>query len=160
MKYSFSFAAAISLSLLLSSCAPQIGGNHYSSSNVGEISQTYRGRISSVRVVEIHAKDASEMGEGAVLGGLGGAVLGSQLGKGSGSVVTGILGAAAGGFAGHAAQQNLTKQQGFEYQIQLDSGNLITLTQGATPELVVGQRVLVIESSKGRSRVVADTTTP
>jgi len=49
-------------------------------------------------------------------------------------------------------------QEGTEYQIKLDNGSTITIAQGIEPRLAVGQRVLVIESNRSRSRMVPDNT--
>jgi outer membrane lipoprotein SlyB len=89
--------------------------------------------------------------------------LGSQIGQGKGSVIAALAGAAAGGVAGHMIGQKLTDQEGMEYQIQLDRGGIVTMRQGADPIMHVGQRVMIINSSKdvlnhggGNSRVIPD----
>lgn len=157
MKNIVIIAATTAASLALSGCAPKLGGSDYSVRGVGEVSQTYRGTIVSARPIMIQAKTAeaqSQPGAGALVGGLAGGVLGSQVGKGKGQVVAGALGALGGAAAGHFAEQKLTEQEGMEYQVQLESGALITVAQGAEPRLFVGQRVLVIKSDRERSRVV------
>jgi outer membrane lipoprotein SlyB len=105
----------------------------------------------------------NQPGTGAAVGAIGGGVLGSQIGQGKGSVLAALAGAAAGGVAGHMIGQKITDQEGMEYQIQLERGGIVTMRQGADPILRVGQRVMVINSSKdmlnrggGNSRVIAD----
>lgn len=149
--------ATLATGLMLAGCAPKIGGNDYSVRGVGEVSQTFQGTIISAHPILVSAKTAegqSSPGAGALIGGLTGGVLGSQIGKGKGQVVMGTLGALGGAAAGHFAEQKLTEQEGMEYQIKLDTGSIVTVAQGAEPRLAVGQRVLVINSARERSRVI------
>lgn len=152
---------------VLSGCTPNIGGSDYSVSGVGEMSTTLRGVIVSARPVKINNKRAEQQGQpgaGAALGGLGGAALGSTIGGGAkahtvGAVGVGILGAV----AGHLIEQKMSEQEGIEYQVQLDRGDLITMAQGAEPRMSPGQRVLVVQSTsslnsggRDRGRVIPD----
>ena len=164
MKNLFLITALISSSFLITGCAPRLGASHYSVRDTGSVNQTLRGVVVAARPVNISISSAemdNQPGTGALLGGAAGAVLGSQVGKGRGSILAGLGGALAGGIAGHYAGQSMTDQQGIEYQVQLDNGSLITLSQGADPAFRVGQRVLVIKPEPGRSgraRITADMT--
>lgn len=146
--------------LALEGCAPRIGGSNYSVRGVGEMSDTKRGVIVSARPVTIAAKTAereNEPGAGALAGGLaGGVAAGSLIGQGRGSLAAAGVGALAGAIGGHFIEKGLSDQEGFEYQIRLDEGRLVTMAQGADPVLRVGQRVLVITSGKDRGRVVPE----
>lgn len=148
---------------LLSGCAPSIGGNDYSVSGTGQVSETLPGVIVAKRVVKVNAKSPeheNDIGVGTVAGGVAGGVLGSQIGGGKGAIVAGTLGAVGGAVAGHFAEKKLTEQEGYEYQVKLDDGRLLTLSQGKTPDLLVGQRVLmIVPTNGGRSRVVPDNRT-
>jgi outer membrane lipoprotein SlyB len=152
-------AAVLALPLFLTSCAPKLGGSDYSIADVGANSTSLRGSIVSIRVININATEANKPGVGAVAGGLAGGVAGhvvSNRGPFT-TVAGGLLGAA----AGHFAEQALTNQEGFEYTVQLDNGDVKTIAQGAEPRMSVGQRVLVVLNNKGagqgaRSRVVPD----
>ena len=154
MKKFLLVAALTTAVLSLSACAPKLGGNDYGVRGVGEVSETLRGTVISMRVINISAKDASTPGVGALGGAVAGGVLGSQVGKGHGPAVIGTLGALGGAALGHYAEGRLTEQEGFEYQVQLERGDIVTVSQGAEPRLAIGQRVLVIKSNKDRSRVV------
>ena len=145
--------------LALTACAPKLGGNDYDVSGVGEVSTTLKGVIMAAKTVKLRPDDSSKPGVGVVAGGLSGALLGSTVGGGHRMpVVSAVVGGLAGGAAGHAIENKLTEQDGTEYQIKLDSGKLVSIAQGLEPRLAVGQKVLVIESNRGRSRVVADNT--
>lgn len=138
-------------------CAPRVGGSNYSISGVGEIGNSEKGTITAARKVTISAsrtEQDNKPGAGAAIGGVTGAVVGSQIGKGATPYLAGAAGAIAGGFAGHFLEQKLTDQEGMEYHIKLDSGRTVVITQGLDPMMGVGQRVTVIESLRDRSRVV------
>ncbi len=144
-------SAAVLSAANLTGCAPKIGGSDYSVAGSGEISDTKRGIIIGKRIVNINAKDPehqNDPGAGVLAGGVGGAVAGSNIGNGNGAVAATAIGAIAGAIAGHFVEQKLTEQQGFEYQVELDNGQILTLAQGADLDMPVGQRVLVITPIK------------
>jgi outer membrane lipoprotein SlyB len=155
MKKSLSVVVALTGSLFLSSCAPKLGGSDYSARGVGEISTTLKGKVAAMRPITINGSDG-KLGAGAVIGGASGALLGSTIGNGKGRILGGTLGGLAAGAAGHFLEQKMTEQEGFEYQVQLDRGDLITIAQGAEPKLAVGQKVLVIQGGRDRGRIIAD----
>jgi outer membrane lipoprotein SlyB len=134
--------------LLLGGCSNEFSGNQYAAEGVGEVSRAERGVIISMRKVEIR-KDGTP---GALLGAAGGGVLGSMIGEGKGRVLATAAGAAAGGLAGHAIQNR--SRLGVEYTVRLENGETIVLTQGAEPALSVGQEVYVVDSKRGRGRIV------
>lgn len=158
-KKILSVALAISATMLLSSCAPKIGGDDYSVRGIGEASQVLRGTIVSARPITVQGKSLEQQGQlgtGAVIGAGAGAVAGSLIGHGATPWITGTLGALAGGAAGHMIEKQATEQQGMEYTIKLDSGSEMSVSQGLSPALAVGQRVRVITSAKERSRVLPE----
>lgn len=141
----------------LTACAPKIGGSDYSIRGVGEVNQVQYGTVIAARPITVQGKRLEEQGKlgtGAILGGGAGAVAGSLVGRGATPWIVGTLGALAGGAAGHAIENQATSQQGMEYEVQLDTGGSISLTQGTEPMLSVGQRVKVLSSARERSRVV------
>jgi outer membrane lipoprotein SlyB len=145
--------------LIIASCAPRLGGSDYTADSVGDPSRTVRGTIVAMRTINIGAQKENQPGVGALAGGVAGAIAGTQFGGGRGRVATTGLGALAGAGAGHIAERYLTDQEGFEYQVETETGELLTIAQGKEPAMSVGQHVLVIvASSKGhRSRIIPDT---
>ena len=65
-----------------------------------------------------------------------------------------IGGAVIGALAGSAIEKGVTNQNGMEYVVQAENGNLITLVQGAEPAFSMGDHVMVLYG--GRSRIVLD----
>ena len=147
----------VSASLLLGGCAKNISANEYSEAEAGAVKQTYRGTVIAARPVKVNGSDSLGDNQAGLLGGgLAGGVLGSQFGAGRGQVVGAVLGAAAGALGGAFLEKGLKTQDGMEYTVELSSGRVMTLVQGPEPRLSVGQAVLVMVGSKGRSRVVPD----
>ena len=148
---------SLSALLLLSNCAKNISSNEYSEDDVGSVKHTYKGVIISSRAVKVQGGDSLEDNKVGLLGGgLAGGLLGSQVGHGSGHVVGAVLGAAAGAVGGSLLEKGLKSQDGIEYSVELRDGRILTIVQGKDSQLSVGQRVLVMMGSKGRSRIVPD----
>lgn len=177
MKKLLMLSVAVLSAANITGCAPRIGGNDYSVAASGEISDTLRGVIIGKRIVRINMQDPEHQnnpGSGSTVGLLGGGLAGSQVGQGRGAVAGAAIGAIAGAIGGHFAEKALTEQEGFEYQVEVAGGRIITLTQGAEPVMAVGQSVLVImpiksgnqttigyaghRSNTSRARVVPDNT--
>jgi outer membrane lipoprotein SlyB len=137
--------------LLLAGCANDYSGDTYDGRAVGEVSRADTGTVVSLRKIKIKP-EGDTPGAGALLGGAAGALAGSAFGGGKGKMLTAAVGGVAGGVAGHMIQNK--SQDGFEYTVRLDNGSTVVITQGTSPSLFVGQRVNIINSVKGRSRVV------
>lgn len=159
-KKAISCLACAIIALNFAGCARNIGGNVYKASAVGESSFSYQGTVASVRQVQVEEGEYLEenqmgLGLGAVAGGL---AAGSTIGKGNGQLLSGALGAIAGGLGGAYAEKALKSQTALEYVVQLTNGNMMTVVQGLDNPLQIGQRVIVIVGLDGRSRVIADQT--
>lgn len=145
-------AVAVSALLVLSGCTTDIGANQYDSQAVGSVSQALPGTVISVRAIQVRDSNAST---GTALGGIAGGVAGSQIGRGTTAGVLGAVGGALiGGAAGNMAQKGLSSQQGYEYVVRLDSGRVVTLTQGNDVLLASGQRCMVLYGGSARARVI------
>ena len=142
--------------LMTSGCARQISSNVYSANSVGEVSSSLPGVIISARMVTVEDKEYLEDNTlGLVGGGVGGALVGSQFGKGRGNTLATIGGGVAGAVAGAYAEKALKTQNAMEYMVTLESGETKSVVQGVDPTFAAGQKVWVIVSSQGRSRVTA-----
>ncbi len=154
------FAVNLILALLLvTGCTRQISQNAYKGADVGAPATTYRGVIISARQITVEEGDMLEDNAMGIMGGgLVGGLLGSQIGGGNTAPLIGAgVGAVAGGVGGAFLEKHLKTQQGMEYTVQIDGSNsLMTIVQGVDEVYKVGQRVLVMVYTKGRSRIVAD----
>lgn len=140
--------------MLCASCARQISSDVYASGQVGEVSTTYAGVIKNVREVCVEQGDKLEdNGLGIASGGVAGGVVGSALGKGN--LFPTAAGAIAGAVTGSFIEKKLKQQSAFEYIVELNNGNLMTIVQGQDEIFSLGQPVYVIVSPFGRSRIIA-----
>ena len=104
------------------------------------------GTLATVQAVrEVKDKgDATALGP--IAGGIAGAVLGNQIGKGHGSqkVIT-VLGAAGGAFAGRAVEQQARGTTHWEVDVRRDDGTNETVRSDVAPSYQPGQRVRLID---------------
>lgn len=80
---------------------------------------------------------------GTIVGGVVGAVLGNQIGDGSGQTIATIVGAVGGALAGHETQQRMTRDRAYRVTINMDIGDIRTVTVPSAQRIVEGQRVRV-----------------
>ena len=150
MKISSVLMALLAASLILDGCASSKSSSAYTRGQARKESTVKNGTVESVRPVTI---EGTKTPVGSVAGGAVGGVAGSNVGSGKGSVVAAILGGVAGGVAGAATEEVVTRQQGLEILVKLDSGNTVAVTQKADEEFKPGERVHVI-SGVGAFRVI------
>lgn len=88
------------------------------------------GRVESVQAIQ-QAEPAT--GVGAVAGGVLGAVVGNQIGKGSGRTAATVLGAVGGGYVGHQVEQRSRTRTVYQVAIRMDDGSLRRFTRAQPP---------------------------
>ncbi len=143
-------ALVLPLMLTLNACTDNIGADYYNTSATGQVTRAVKGTIIAVRQVIVSDGDGQF---GKLAGAAAGGVAGSMIGGSDAVHILGAIGGAVvGGIAGDAAQEGLSRQRGYEYTIQLDNGNIVSLVQGTDVFLQVGQKCLVLYGN--RSRVV------
>lgn len=135
----------------LSGCASNLGSGDYSAGQTRSVEQVTMGVVTHVRMVNIQGSQNTPVGSlaGAAVGGLAG----NTIGGGNGSIAGAILGAVLGGVAGSSLEQKVSSQKGEEITVQLDSGQIIAVTQAVDQQVYnVGDRVQVL-SGNGVTRV-------
>lgn len=138
--------------LILAGCTNRHSPNVYSGSEVMQADEISYGTITRMNAVTI--KDENT-GVGLVGGGVAGGVLGSQIGGGSGRVLGAVGGAIVGAAAGALAEDEFQKTDGVQITVRLDTGRRVAIVQAAEgSNYSVGQRVRVVTSPNGRSRVL------
>lgn len=154
-KIALTLAGVGCIAILFTGCERNISANTYNARTIGASMRTYPGVIVSMRQVKIEEGDCLEDNKtGGVMGAVAGGALGSAIGKGSGNTIATATGAIAGAMAGAYAERSLKTQDGFEYTVKLQSGELRTVVQGKDTSLYPGQNVMLIEDPRGRSRLV------
>lgn len=98
------------------------------------------GSVESVTPVERSAKPEGP-GLGTVAGGVLGAVLGNQVGHGSGRTAATILGAVGGGFAGNAIEGKMRREIVYQVGVRMEDGSHRMVEVARAPG--VGSRVTV-----------------
>jgi outer membrane lipoprotein SlyB len=100
--------------------------------------------VESVRTI---TKKGEASGVGAVAGGVLGAAVGNQMGKGNGRTAMTVLGAVGGGVAGNEVEKRTKSTTVHEVRVRMDDGSVRTIEQAGAAQ--AGERVL-IEGNKLR----------
>lgn len=149
MNTTFRTLTALCLIGFLAACASSNSGGAYTRSQTRQVQTVTMGVVESVRLVRI---EGTGSGVGTATGAVVGGVAGSTLGGGRGKVLTTVIGAVAGGLAGSAAEEGMTRTDGLEITVKLDSGSMLAITQEADEQFHAGDRVRVLEGG-GVTRV-------
>ncbi len=96
------------------------------------------GKVLSVRMMEQEGKGGPV---GMIAGGVAGAVLGHQVGKGTGQDIATIAGAAGGAYAGHKVEGKLKTVKKWKVAVRFDSGEEKTFTFSKDPGFSEGTAV-------------------
>ncbi len=96
------------------------------------------GKVTALSVTE---KDGQGGAAGVIVGGLAGALLGHQVGKGTGKDVATIAGAAGGAYAGHQVQGKMNKVKTWNVTVRFDSGEQRVFSFDRDPAMTVGDPV-------------------
>lgn len=99
------------------------------------------GVVVSVKKVKVKGKSNYI---GAIVGGVGGAALGNQVGKGNGNVAATILGAVGGAFAGREIEKQVKSDYRYDVVVRLDNGSSRTLSYDNDPGFKSGAKVRVV----------------
>ncbi len=107
-----------------------------------EQEQVRYGRI--VKIDSVQLEGDHQLGVGAVIGGVAGALIGAQFGGGSAQGIATVLGAVGGAFAGDAIQRRYAEPRPGQYiTVKLDNEVTIGVTQPVDASLRVGDRVRI-----------------
>lgn len=106
------------------------------------------GRVRNVEVIQTQQQAKSTSGVGAVLGGVAGAVVGRQIGGGSGRDIATVVGAVGGAVAGNAIEGNRNAanapvNQTYRVSVQMDNGTMRAYDVPSYGELRIGDRVKI-----------------
>lgn len=131
----------------LAGCASSLTGESYSRAEARTVQQVEYGRIEALRPVRI---EGTKTPIGAAAGTAVGGIAGSGIGGGRGSYVAAVIGAVAGGMAGAAIEEGITRTEGVEITVKMDSGKTIAIVQALSPyeRYMVGDRVRILYSGQ------------
>ena len=99
-----------------------------------------RGRVTAIEAITEAAKPS---GAGAVVGGLVGAALGNQVGKGNGRTAATVVGGVGGAVVGNHVEKSRADPVvvGYRVNVQMDDGSTRSLQPSQVGDLRVGDRV-------------------
>jgi len=128
---------------ILSGCTQMYNSNEVSLANTNEILTYKTGVVEDVKYVTL-----KDDGSGTMIGAMTGVVLGSLFGKGKGNVLSTLLGGLGGAYVG----TELDKANGEELFIRLDDGrNIVIIAKGVN--IKRGDRVRIIMNGSEVVRV-------
>jgi outer membrane lipoprotein SlyB len=136
--------------ITITGCAQSNSGQVYSSKEARKVQTVETGTIESVKQVTIQG-DQTPLG--VIAGGVAGGVLGSAVGDGHGKDIATVVGAIAGAAAGNAVEKGVNRKNGLELVIKKDTGGTIVIVQEADVLFSPGDRVRIISSPYGETRV-------
>ncbi len=99
------------------------------------------GVIANVRQVNNEGKGS---GAGAVIGGLAGAALGSNVGRGNTRTLASIAGAVGGGMLGNSIEKSQSRTTSYEVTLRMDDGSTRTIASDTMPSWRIGDKVKLI----------------
>lgn len=142
--------ASLMILLALTACGVGETNTTYSRSNIGQTARVSFGTILSMRQVQIEGTSGVGTLGGAVAGGAAGSMMGGNTAV---NVIGAVGGAIVGGVIGNATEQAVTKDTAFEFIIQKQNGQTISVVQTNEEHLRVGDRVLLSTSPDGTTRI-------
>jgi len=146
---------ALLLTATLTGCLSQLTGDSYGRHEARVAQEVVYGNVESLRLVKIEGTKSR-------IGPLIGAIIGGRAferdGRGRGDRVVEAVGAAAGGVAGAAVEEGVTRQDGVEISVLLSDGDEIAVVQAIDPkaDFRIGDKVRVL-FMRGTARVVPTT---
>jgi outer membrane lipoprotein SlyB len=96
------------------------------------------GKVTAVNVSE---RKGESNALGMIAGGVGGAILGNQVGGGTGKKLATVAGAVGGAYAGKKIQENANSKKIWTVQVQYDNGNQASFDFEHDPQIQRGDRV-------------------
>ncbi len=143
------FFLLLGMAVAMGGCASSKSGDTYTRDEARRVQNVQMGTVEASRPIKIEGtKTVIGSGAGTVVG----AIAGSSTGQGKGSAIGSVLGAVAGGVVGAAAEEGITRQDGVEVTVRLESGRLISVVQAGKDQFQPGDKVRVLEGG-GETRV-------
>jgi outer membrane lipoprotein SlyB len=132
--------------LAVSGCASSLSGSAYSRDQARQVQTVREGAVVDVRPVNI---EGTKSGVGAISGGVLGGAVGQTIGGGTGRILATGVGAVGGAIAGSVAEEGVTRQEGLEITVKLDSGETLAIVQASDEYFGIGDRVKVLQGHDG-----------
>lgn len=139
---------ALFMGIALTACASNLSENTYERGEIGEVSRVDKGRVVSSRAIVINGNKPYI---GAATGAVVGAAAGNMVEGGDEEKLLATIGAAlVGAAAGAAIEKGTTRQRGYSYTIELESGKIVTVAQGGEDRIADGAPVFIEYGDRAR----------
>ncbi|MDH3647356.1 MAG: hypothetical protein OER80_11335 [Gammaproteobacteria bacterium] len=150
----FRLVITVLVAATLSGCLAKLTGDHYGRHEARVPQKVTYGTVERLRLVQI---EGTKSRIGPIIGAIIGGEVFKDVGDGHGGHIMETVGAAAGGVAGAAAEEGVTRRGGVEISVMLRNGDEIAVVQEIDPrvDFRVGDNVRVLFLD-GYSRVVPD----
>ncbi|MEX1994096.1 MAG: glycine zipper 2TM domain-containing protein [Steroidobacteraceae bacterium] len=136
--------------LSVQGCATPANGQVYSRQESKVAWDVHYGKVLAIDEAVIE-------GERTALGRIGGGLVGYQAGRtiggGSGRRIAGAVGAVAGAVAGQAIEKRATRQDAWQFMVELDGGRTVAIVQARDQTFAIGERVRIYMRRDGAARV-------
>jgi outer membrane lipoprotein SlyB len=140
----------LAAALAVAACATPSSGRIYAKEDARVAWDVKYGEVLAV-------DDAVIEGRRSALGRIGGGFIGYEAGRtvggGSGRRLAGAAGAVAGAVAGEAIEERATREQAWQFTVELEGGRTISIVQARDQSFAVGERVRVYLRRDGAARV-------
>lgn len=148
MKYIFSVLLSVLTIAVITACRNTTNTNTtYDAAEIGQEADVSEGKIISMRQVKLNRDNTVGTAGGAIAGG----ALGSQVGGNNAVGVAGAIGGAIiGGVIGNAVEDGISNTDAIEFIIKKSNGKSIAVVQTNEENLQVGEKVLIIDSTRNR----------
>ncbi len=140
------FSLITILMFSLTACAPKIGPYDASADSAGRLQSVQHGVVTAVHQVVVNNDGSIGSTVGTVGGAIAGALIGNLFGGGTGNTLATIGGGLAGAAGGYYAGQAVQTQTGYQIEVRLNDGRLVSVIQGDEYTFGLGQAVSVIGS--------------
>ena len=136
--------------MLCGGCASSRSGKVYTRDQARVQLTVYYGTVLQVEPVSI---EGTKSAAGPALGAATGAALGNAVGSGTGRTIATVMGGVAGSLLGGAIEEGVTRKNALEITVEMDDGQIIAVVQEADDVYMVGDRVRIVKSADGTTRV-------
>ncbi|KAG1707681.1 Outer membrane lipoprotein SlyB [Nymphon striatum] len=140
----------LGLSLILVGCSSNapLAENKAGTIKEEKVIRVQQGTVTAVKSVSVLGEKSNV---GASVGRTAGSIAGSVLSSGYGGILGSMVGGMLGGSVGGSADKGLRKKPGLEITMRLVDGKKVTVTQLATTQFKIGDKVkLVMDDSKAK----------
>jgi outer membrane lipoprotein SlyB len=146
MRAPICFMVLMAAAVASAGCAPPASGRVYSRNEARMAWDVHDGEVMAVDEAVIEGRRSA-------LGRVGGGFIGYEVGRATGSHVSGAVGAVAGAVAGQAIEEQATREDAWQITVKLASGRTIAIVQARDESFRVGERVKVYMRRDGAARV-------